>query len=322
MKSIAQKRRKEQGSEEKKRARKKERIVQYANKHGKSKASEKYREPLSNIKRWCKQYDGHWLSLMCQSRRPHRHPRQHTLAEEADITEVWGKHGCKGMDYVYCVLIKDYAYTRTIWGLFHALRRLGLIHKPKGKGRRTYRQCTPCEIPGEKIQIDVKEVPMYCIRGQHRINDKKMYQWTAIDECTRWRFIYGFEEHTPENSVKFLKMLVQRFPFEIQTVQTDNGTEFTYKFISDEVKCPFEEVLGQMGICHKLIKPRTPWHNGKVERSHRMDQRYFYEYEHFRSMTDFNGKLTEHLNWTNSKPMRIFNGKSPDTKLMEYVWVI
>jgi transposase InsO family protein len=322
MKIIAQKSEKKQRAEEKKAAKKKEKIVQYANKHGKSKASRKYLEPLSNVKRWCKRYDGTWESLLCQSRRPKSHPKQHTLAEETDITEVWDKHGKKGLDYAYSILVRDYGYTRTVWGLFHALRRLGLIHKPKGKGRRNYRQCTPCEIPGEKIQIDVKVVPSSCIRGKHAIDEKKMYQWTAIDECTRWRFLYGFEEHTPENSVKFLRMLIKKFPFEIMTIQTDNGTEFTNKFISDEKKCLFEAELAAQGITHKLIKPRTPWHNGKVERSHRMDQRYFYEYEHFRSMDDFNEQLAEHLTWTNSKPMRIFGGKSPQTKLDEYMWLI
>ncbi|QCT06390.1 hypothetical protein [Ruminococcus bovis] len=45
---------------------------------------------------------------------------------------------------------------------------------------------------------------------------KAFYQWTAIDECTRMRFVYGFEEHTPENSTKFLKMLLKEFPFKIK----------------------------------------------------------------------------------------------------------
>ena len=172
------------------------------------------------------------------------------------------------------------------------------------------------------IQIDVKEVPRYCIRGKHKVDGKKMYQWTAIDECTRIRFVYGYDEHTPENSVDFLKRFLKRFPFEVQCVQTDNGTEFTYKFISDEKKCPFEAKLAELGITHKLIKPRTPWHNGKVERSHRMDQRYFYEYERFRDMEEFNEKLSEHLEWTNTKPMRIFKGKTPMDKLTDYIWVI
>lgn len=94
------------------------------------------------------------------------------------------------------------------------------------------------------------------------------YQWTAIDECTRVRFVYGFEKHSPENTVKFFKMLQKAFPFQIQTVLTDNGTEFTYKYISDTGKSPLDIMLEAMGIPHKLIPPRTPWHNGKVERSH------------------------------------------------------
>lgn len=117
-------------------------------------------------------------------------------------------------------------------------------------------------------------------------------------------------------------MFLKRFPFEVMCVQTDNGTEFTYKFISDETKCPFEAKLEELGIEHRLIKPRTPWHNGKVERSHRMDQRYFYEWETFRETEEANKKLKEHLNWTNNKPMRIFKGKSPMEKLKDYIWLI
>ena len=42
----------------------------------------------------------------------------------------------------------------------------------------------------------------------------------------------------------------------------------------------------KLGIKHKLIPPRTPWHNGKVERSHRNDQRYFYDLETFKNIDD------------------------------------
>lgn len=326
MKSISQKQLKKQvrkkAQEEKQRAKKKARIVEYALVHSKQKAHFMYREALSNIKRWCKQYDGSWQSLLPKSRRPHSHPKQHTILEESFIIEVWNYCGKKGVDYVYCELVKKYGYSRTLWGLFHALRRLGLIEQSKKKGRRNYRQCTPCEIPGEKVQIDVKCVPNWCIRGKHRRDGKKMYQWTAIDECTRIRFIYGYEEHTPKNSVDFLKRFLKWFPFEVMCIQTDNGTEFTYKFISDKEKCPFEKALSELDIEHKLIKPATPWHNGKVERSHRMDARYFYEWETFRDMCEFNSKLNEHLEWTNTKPMRIFKGKSPKGKLMDYVWLI
>ena len=300
-------------------AKKRQRIIEYSLKHGKSEASRKYKEPLSNIKRWSKRYDGTWQSLKDKSRQPHSHPRQHTLYEESLITEVWQEHGRKGIDYVYCILVQEKGYTRSQGGLFHALRRLGLIEKPKKKGRRNYRQCTACEIPGEKVQIDVKVVPYYCIRGKLRRDEKNLYQWTAIDECTRTRYVHIFEEHTPENSVKFLKMFLEWFPFEVMCVQTDNGTEFTYKFISDETKCPFEAKLEELGIEHRLIKPRTPWHNGKVERSHRMDQRYFYEWETFRETDEANKKLKEHMKWTNNKPMWINVNKVDRKKRKNHV---
>jgi len=93
-------------------------------------------------------------------------------------------------------------------------------------------------MPGEKVQIDVKEVPYACLRGSVLRDGKHLYQWTAIDECTRLRFMYGYEEHTPENSVDFLRRLEAAFPF--------------------------EKELSERKIKHKLIPPRTPWHNGKV----------------------------------------------------------
>lgn len=161
------------------------------------------------------------------------------------------------------------------------------------------------------MQIDVKEVPYNCLRGAAKRDGKHLYQWTAIDECTRVRFVYAFEEHTPENSVKFLKMLQKAFPFKIQTVQTDNGTEFTYKYISETEECPFDKALKAAGISHVLIPPRTPWHNGKVERSHRNDQRYFYDWEKFSCVAELNEKLKKHLAWSNRKLMRTQGNKSP-----------
>ena len=70
-------------------------------------------------------------------------------------------------------------------------------------------------------------------------------------------------------------------------------------------------------VQHKLIPPRTPWHNGKVERSHRNDRRYFYNWEKFASAEDLNRKLKDHLRWSNRKPMRTLGGKSPLDLLRE-----
>ena len=202
--------------------------------------------------------------------------------------------------------------------MVYAAKRIGLkgtkVKKPARKQIRRYPELL---TPGEKVQIDVKEVPYNCLRGNAIKYGKHFYQWTAIDECTRFRFVYAFEEHTPENTVKFLKMLLKEFPFKIQKIQTDNGTEFTYKFISDTEISPLDKALQVLKIQHILIPPRTPWHNGKVERSHRNDQRYFYDWETFRTLDELNEKLKKHLEWSNNKTMRTLGRKSPVQLLAE-----
>lgn len=87
----------------------------------------------------------------------------------------------------------------------------------------------------------------------------------------------------------------KKVPFQIQTIRADNGMDFTYKYTSDTYENPFDTESKDAGIEHKLIPPRTPWHNGKVERSHRNDRRYFYDWEHFSSVDEFNETLRYHL---------------------------
>ena len=299
-------------------AKKKQVIVKYAEKNGKSQASRMYGVSLSSIKRWCKRYDGTWQSMLEKSHRPHSHPKRHTPKEEKQIKNSFKKcYARYGWDGVYDDLLCK-GYTRSFSGMVYAAKRLGLkeVKQPKKKSR-VHRRYPELLVPGEKVQIDVKEVPYNCLRGKALRDEKHLYQWTAIDECTRMRFVYGFEEHTPENSVRFLAMVLKAFPFRIKTIQTDNGTEFTYKFISDDKICPFDKALSRLGINHKLIPPRTPWHNGKVERSHRNDQRYFYDWETFKSVEELNDKLAKHLIWSNNKTMRTLGRKSPVQLLQE-----
>lgn len=294
-----------------------EKVVQYAHKHGnKSEAARLYFVSLSSVKRWCKRYDGNWQSLVERSHKPHSHPNQHTNAELRQIRKVHKKHYERyGWEGVYSALLDGGKYHRSFEGMYHAARRIGLGgERKKPKKNKASRRYPELGIPGEKVQIDVKEVPFNCLHGNALRYNKRLYQWTAIDECTRLRFVYGYEEHTPENSVDFIRRAQKYFSFKIQTVQTDNGTEFTYRFISDEKECPFDTELRRLGIAHKLIKPRTPWHNGKVERSHRMDQRYFYDWESFCNVADLNAKLSEHLNWSNNRRMRTLGWVSPMQK--------
>ena len=300
-------------------AKKKQAVVKFAKKNGKSAASRMYGVSLSSVKRWCSKYDGSdWRSLVERSHRPHHNPHRHTKKEERKIKKAFEKcYERYGWHGVYEEL-KRKGYKRSFSGMVYAAKRMGLKEKrTKKPPRKQTRRYPELLMPGEKIQIDVKEVPYNCLRGDALKYGRRFYQWTAIDECTRYRFVYAFEEHTPENTVKFLKMLLKEFPFKIQKIQTDNGTEFTYKYISDNEISPLDKVLQALKIPHILIPPRTPWHNGKVERSHRNDQRYFYNWETFKTLDELNEKLKKHLEWSNNKIMRTLGMKSPVQLLAE-----
>ena len=90
----------------------------------------------------------------------------------------------------------------------------------------------------------------------------------------------------------------------MECVQTDNGFEFTNRFSNSKRDLPtlFEKTAAELGIRHKPIRPYTSLHNGKVERSHREDQKRFYSYHSFYSLLDFQKQLAAHYRRTNNLP--------------------
>jgi transposase InsO family protein len=304
------------------RARQREAVVKLALRKGNAHACKTYGEALSNLKRWRKRYDGTWEALRDKSHKPlSPHPNQQTKEEETLIRKAFKENFFRwGWQGVFEELVKKYKYERSYWGMRKAAMRMKLTGEspPPKPPRKKYRKFPQLQTPGEKVQIDVKQVPYHCLKGAAKRDEKRLYQWTAIDECTRFRFVYAYDQHTPENSCDFFRRLQKAFPFPIQRVQTDNGTEFTYRFLEGDKRSAFEKLLDTQGVVHKLIAPRTPWHNGKVERSHRSDQRYFYDWEKFGSLEDLNEKLAHHLDWFNNRPMAVLGFQSPAQRLASF----
>jgi transposase InsO family protein len=81
----------------------------------------------------------------------------------------------------------------------------------------------------------------------------------------------------------------------------------------------FEDSLKKHGIRHKLIRPYTPRHNGKVERSHRKDNEYFYATHSFYSFSDFKKQLAVHSRKYNRFPMRPLRWKAPLDYLIAFL---
>ena len=261
-------------------------LIQYSLKYGVTKAAIRYKVNRQYVYRWQKRYDGTLQSLVDKSHRPHHHPNQHTEAELKLISDM-RKHNPEAGLVVFWVKLMQRGYTRSITGLYRVLQRTGEMAVKPPNPKYIPKPYEKMLYPGQRVQIDVKFVPETCVVGDAK--GKKFYQYTAIDEYSRFRYLEAFEEHSTYSSAVFLQHLVKKFPFKIECVQTDNGMEFTKSLSNTKKLTPtlFEKLLCQLGIHHKLIRPFTPRHNGKVERSHRKDNEYFYATHKFYSFDDF-----------------------------------
>jgi transposase InsO family protein len=289
--------------------------MKYAEKYGVSRASRKYNKSRSYIYFWKKRYDGTVESLGCQSRRPHSHPNQHTKEELDLIGRMRRRSPQLGMIELWHRLRKK-GYTRCPESLFRAMRRLGMFPESKVKKPYIPKPYEQMLYPGQRVQVDVKVVPRCCIANPHL----RLFQYTAIDEYSRMRFLGAYDEQSTYSSADFLTKMATWFKrrgVTIECVQTDNGFEFTNRFSKSKRNLPtlFENTVSKLGIKHKLIRPYTPRHNGKVERSHREDQKRFYNTHSFFSLADFGGQLAAHQNRSNNIPMRPLHYFSPVEKL-------
>ena len=293
--------------------RRRQAVVEYAKKHGVTASSRRYDVSRPTIYSWMKRYDGSLESLENYSRRPKHHPNEHTPDELELISNMRRRCPNDGIVYLWVKLCKR-GYTRTISGLYKALRRLGdkRIKLPNPKKAETAKPYEQMLYPGQRVQIDVKFVPKVCLTDSARI-DGGFYQYTFIDEYSRFRILEAFKEHSTYSSSIFIRNCVKKFPYAIECVQTDNGFEFTNRLNSKgtQTLTLFEKTMDSLCIRHKLIKPMTPRHNGKVERSHRKDNEYFYAKHSFYSFEDLQSQLAAWNRQYNNFPMRPLNWRTP-----------
>jgi transposase InsO family protein len=115
------------------------------------------------------------------------------------------------------------------------------------------------------VHVDVKYLP------QMPDETSRKYLFVAIDRATRWVYMEIRATKTAATAQGFLKNLIQKAPFVISKLLTDNGKEFTDRFCATGQRKPtgnhvFDKVCATHGIEHRLIKPRHPQTNGMVER--------------------------------------------------------
>ena len=194
-------------------------------------------------------------------------------------------------------------------GVWRILKRLGMSRLPSSQRyQRTQTRWKRYEkpLPGHRVQVDVKFLEP--LRGSR----KKHYQFTAIDDCTRIRILRIYDRNNQRTAIQFMDYVLEKLPFPVECVQTDNGAEF---------QGGFHWHLLDRGIGDVYIKPKTPRLNGKVERSHRIDAEEFYRMLDGVVIDDtglFNEKLQEWENFYNfHRPHGGLDGQTPYERLRQ-----
>lgn len=135
-----------------------------------------------------------------------------------------------------------------------------------------------------------------------KLGSGRLYQFTAIDEATRYRVLRLYDHNSVKSAAPFIDEVRQRLPMAIERIKTDHGSGFGTDFTGH---------LHDLGITHRPIPRRSPESNGKAERSHRTDEEEFYRRVTFRSPQKLRRLLQEWASTTTGAPTRRSGGKPP-----------
>ncbi len=134
-------------------------------------------------------------------------------------------------------------------------------------------------IPGDRVQMDTCKI------------GPGLYQYTAIDDCTRYRVLRLYKQRTAANTLDFIDCVIEETPFPIQRIQTDRGSEFFALKVQRKLK--------EYCIKFRPNKPASPHLNGKVERSQKTDKTEFYPTVDLQSngLDDLLAEWQHYYNW-------------------------
>jgi transposase InsO family protein len=137
------------------------------------------------------------------------------------------------------------------------LERTGRSQLPRAPRRPVQRY--EKSRPGELLHLDLKYLPA--------LENRPEFEYAAIDDFSREGLASIARERSTVAATRFLEQVLADLPYRVEAVMTDNDMMFTmrYAFHSDRLT-RFEQALKSAGIEHRLIRPRSPESNGKVER--------------------------------------------------------
>lgn len=175
------------------------------------------------------------------------------------------------------------------------------LRKRRRKKKSKHPRKIVVRIPGAHAQMDVKYYP------QRLADGSRAYVYNFKDHASRWTFKRAYSSLGAMETREFFLSVLKHFPLRIWSIQTDNGSEFTNRYMS-HIDAPKEHVLDRLcrerGIRHRLIPPGEKELQGLVERSHREDDEELYHRVRPRTVEELNLILEKHCQWANEKRHR------------------
>src|SRR5512138_1956569 len=254
-------------------------------------------------------------ALLDRSRRPHRPRRTVPKALRRRLLALRKRTHLGPRRLRALLVVRGVRHVPSAMTIAKVLRQAGLTRKRRAKPKRARRQFL-VPRPGDLVQLDVKFVP-YLVEG------RRLFQYTAIDCCTRLRLVQLHEDLSLAAAKVFAQYVLSTFPFRVRCVQTDNDAIFTHWYtagpktpLDRPVKPhPFTEMCARFGATHRLIPPRTPRLNGRVERSHRTDDEEFYHLRRYATRADLHRAFTRWLWHYNHTRLHTGHGMQDRTPL-------
>ena len=209
------------------------------------------------LRKWWRRYqaDGE-TGLVEHSRRPRRLAAQKVFADQEALILSLRRERRLGVKQLRNELIRQHDLTLSLDTIHRTLVRNGeqVLKRPRWrKGERRYSG----PVPEDRVQMDVCKIR------------PGVYQYTAIDDCSRYKVLGVYSRATAANTLDFLERLIEEMPFPIQRIQTDRGREFFAEAV--------QQRLMDWAIKFRPIPPRSPHLNGKVERTQRADREEFWD---------------------------------------------
>jgi transposase InsO family protein len=252
------------------------------------------------LRKWVQRYNtSGYNGLFDRSRRPKHSPcRKVNKLEEMRILDLRVKRNL-GARRIQNELIHRYRFKLSLATIHKVLANNHVPPLKKLKRTRKIKRYQ-CSVPGERVQMDTMKI------------SSGLYQYTAIDDCTRCRVLRLYPRRSASNTIDFIQCCVEELPFPIQRIQTDRGSEF----FAFEV----QKMLMEYCIKFRPNKPGAPHLNGKVERSQKTDLEEFYalmDMSDHETLKEELGYWQHDYNW--HRPHGAFNGKTPMDKYFEVI---